>query len=243
MWGPISEPTLDEVVERVASLGIGLDSMVLDLGYGPAELLRRIVERTGASGIGVDSSPFALEEARARLARSPIGDRVELRLADATQIDRRPEHNLVLCIGPGWDTGGWSGLAEWTAGFAAPGGHLLLGEGAWRRGPTRGELRTLGMELDAYPPTERVEAIVSEAKVDVLWSHRVAVEDWNAYGERYRQAMLSFVQSSPDDPIAAAARERSGPGWPMYELLHSLLDFVIVLGRPDAASASGNIRN
>ena len=232
MWGPIAEATADDMVERVASLGIGSGSRVLDLGCGPAELLRRIVERTGAAGVGVDTSPFALEEARARIARSPVGDRIELRLADVNGMDRRAVHDLVLCIGPGWDTGGWSGLAAWASGFVAPGGHLLLGEGAWRRRPTTDELRTVGMELDAYPPSDAVEGIVEAAGVQVLWSHRVAGADWNAYGERYRAAMLDFLRSSPNDPIAAAARERSGSQWPTYDLLHSVLDFVLVLGRP-----------
>jgi SAM-dependent methyltransferase len=220
-------------VERVASLGIGAGSRVLDLGCGPAELLRRIVERTGASGVGVDASPFALEEARARIARSSVGDRIELRLADVEEIERRPEHDLVLCIGPGWDTGGWSGLAQLAARFVAPGGHLVLGEGAWRRRPTAGELRTLGMDAGAHPISQRVEEIVAKSGVQVLWSARASNEDWDAYGERYRTAMLDFVQSSPEDPLAAAARERSRNEWPTFELLHSTLDFVLVLGRPE----------
>lgn len=235
MWGPISEATVDDVVERVAALGIGPGSHILDLGCGPAELLRRIVERTGALGVGLDASLFAIEEARARIARSPVVDRIELRLADVAEVERWQAHDLVLCIGPGWDTGGWKELTDWTAALVTPGGHLLLAEGAWRRRPTRTELRALGIEMDAYPPTEEVERIVAKAGVHVLWSHRVGGEDWRAYGERYRNAMLSFVQASPDDPIAADVRERSGPGWATYNLLHSLLDFVLVLGRPDRA--------
>lgn len=233
MWGPISEATLEDVVDRVASLGIRRGSRVLDLGCGPAELLRRIVERTGALGLGVDASPFAIEEARARVARSPVADRIELRLADVGEVDEWPAHDLVLCVGPGWDAGGWSRLEDWTAAFVAPGGHLVLAEGAWRRQPTRTELRSLGMEIDTYPPTEQVEGIVAEAGVQVLWSHRVTGDDWDAYGVRYRNAMLSFVQASPDDPLASHLRERAGAGWAMYDLLHSLLDFVLVLGRSD----------
>lgn len=232
MWGPISDATLDDLLERVESLGIGLGSRVLDLGCGPAELLRRIVERTGAFGVGIDASPFAIEEARARVARSGVGDRIELRLGDVNAVDRSPAHDLVLCIGPGWDHGGWHRLVEWTTAFVAPGGHLLVAEGAWRRDPTSTELRALGMTTDSYPLTDRVEGIVARAGVDVLWSHRVGADDWDAYGERYRSAMLSFVESSPDDPLAPVARERSGRGWAMYEVLHSLLDFVFVLGRP-----------
>lgn len=195
-------------------------------------MLRRIVERTGARGFGVDASSFAIEEARARVARSSVADRIELRLADAGTIERQPAHDLVLCIGPGWDTGGWTALTGWAAAFVTPGGHLALADGAWRRRPTAGELRTLGMEIGAYPPSGRVEGLVGEAGVKVLWSHRASGDDWQAYGDRYRDAMLSFARAAPEDPLARRASERAGPGWGMYDLLHSLLDFVLVIGRP-----------
>ena len=143
----------------------------------------------------------------------------------------------MLCIGPGWDAGGWSTLAHWAAGFVAPGGHVVLGEAAWRRRPTTGELRTLGMDAEAYPISERVEGFVARSGVQVLWSGRARSDDWEAYGERYRTAMLDFVRSAPDDPLAAAARERSGTDWPTFELLHSILDFVLIFGRPGRPTA------
>jgi len=128
MWGPIGEETVAEITALAGLHGIGDSSRVLDLGCGPAELLRRICEATGASGTGVDASPFALTEARRRLAGSPARDRIELRLADATAFEARDE-DLVLCIGPGWKSGGWRALADWASGFVTPGGLLLLGEG------------------------------------------------------------------------------------------------------------------
>lgn len=139
--GPISEATIEDVVGRVIALGIGPDSRVLDLGCGPAELLRRILERTGASGLGIDASPFAIEEARARLSGSAAADRVELRLADVRELDRETAFDPVLCIGPGWDAGGWSSLARWASSLVDAGGHLILADGAWRRRPTDSELR------------------------------------------------------------------------------------------------------
>jgi uncharacterized protein YdeI (YjbR/CyaY-like superfamily) len=65
------------------------------------QLLRRICESTGARGAGIDTSPFALTEARRRLVGSAAHDRVDLQVADATELDPRGDQDLVLCIGRG----------------------------------------------------------------------------------------------------------------------------------------------
>lgn len=95
---------------------------------------------------------------------------------------------------------------------------------------------SLDMDIDAYPPTERVEGILADAGVRFAWSRRSNDADWAAYGDRYRAAMLSHVRVSIDDPLAPRLRARAGPGWGTYALLHTLLDFVVVVGHPNEAS-------
>lgn len=116
MWGPISESTIQEILSRAGAF-IERTSGILDLGCGPAELLCRLAERTGTSGVGIDASPHAVEEAARRLDASPARHRIELRVADVHGLPRKPEFDLVICIGPGWDTGGWPELTRWAAGF------------------------------------------------------------------------------------------------------------------------------
>jgi SAM-dependent methyltransferase len=235
-WGPISEATLTAIVERIAGLGLDRTSCVLDLGCGPAELLRRVVAVTGARGVGIDSSPHALEEAHRRLAGHPEADRIELQLADVTAITPRAAFDLVLCIGPGWDHGGWEALTAWAVRHAAPGGSVLLAEGAWRAPPAAEDLDTVGLAVTDYVPTAAVPAAVRRGGADPVWHRVVDASEWDAYGRAYRAAMLAFLERSADDPLAPALRARAGPGWPVYERLHALLDYVIVLAsRPDAA--------
>jgi SAM-dependent methyltransferase len=229
MWGPISSATLAVIEARVGDLGLDGRSRVLDLGCGPAELLRRIAARTGASGVGVDSSPYALAEARRRLAGTAEADRIDLRLADVTALEVAAEFDLVLCIGPGWHHGGWEALTGSTLGHVAPRGWMLLGDGAWRAAPSPGDLRATGLSRDDYPATAEVLAAVRRGGADPDWCHVVDPAEWEAYGAAYRAGMLAFLARSPNDPLAPALRERSGPGWPAYERLHELLDFVIVL--------------
>lgn len=235
MWGPVGEETVGELTALVERHGIDRTSRILDLGCGPAELLRRLCEATGASGTGIDASPLALTEARRRLAGSPARDRVELRLADATALEARGDEDLVLCIGPGWKSGGWRALAGWASGFVKPGGLQLLGEGAWRADPPPDALARLGMQPDDYLASPDVAAAVKATGVSVIWSHAATAHEWTAYADDYRAAMRSFAREHPADPVTPALLERAEAGWADYETLHELLDFVVVL----AMSARG----
>jgi len=234
MWGPVGEATLAALVDQLERSGIVAGDLLLDLGCGPAELLRRVCERTAASGVGIDTSPEALAEAARRLATSPARERVELRAADATNQPREGRAAVALCIGPGWVTGGWAAMTEWMTGFVRPGGHLVLGEGAWAREPSRSELQALGMTLDDYPATDEVEAAVRRHS-DPLWRHRSTDDEWDAYAAAYRSSLSSFATEHPDHELAPAAAQRAGPGWATFELLHELLDFVIVFARRPTA--------
>jgi SAM-dependent methyltransferase len=229
MWGPIADRTVDELTALVGRHGIDTSSRVLDLGCGPAELLRRICEWTRATGTGVDASPLALAEARRRLTGSPAENRIDLRLADVTALEGLVEHDLVICVGPGWKSGGWGDLTGWAARFVAPGGLLLLGEGAWRLAPPSHALARLGMRADDYLPAPDVPSAVTEAGASVLWSRRATTQEWAAYADAYRSSMRDFARDHPDDPVTPPLLERAEAGWADYELLHELLDFVLVL--------------
>jgi SAM-dependent methyltransferase len=229
MWGPVGEETIGDLSLLAERHGIDASSRILDLGCGPAELLRRICESTGATGTGVDASPFALAEARRRLDDSPASDLIDLRLGDATTLEPRGDHDLVLCVGPGWTSGGWTALAAWASGFVAPGRLVLLGEGAWRVDPPPDALARLGMGIGDYLPSSEVPAALESTGASVIWSRRATAEEWAAYADRYRTAMRTFARDDPDDPVTPAVRQRAEAGWADYETLHELLDFVLVL--------------
>lgn len=230
MWGPIAEATLDELVDEVASRG-GDHERVIDLGCGPAELLRRVVERSGARGVGLDLSPHAIAEAGRRVGRSPARDRIELRLADVLELAPEPSHDTVCCIGPGWPSGGWPSLPRWASRFGRPGSLLVLGEGAWRSTPSADVLGRLDMAIDDYVRSDEVDACLRGAGIEPLWTHRATDAEWDAYADAYRRCLTAFASAHPDDPLAPAAAERAGRGWARFELLHATIDFVTVVAR------------
>ena len=238
MWGPIDDRTLHELVDAARDLGLGPASRIIDLGCGPAELLRRIVEATGASGIGVDASRHAIAEARRRLGRAPARDRVELIVDDVHALEASPAFDLVMCIGPGWKGAGWDALARWAARFVVPGGHLVVADGAWRVPPSDDLLRRLDLRTDDRSSTADVIPAVRAAGLEPVRIWRASADAWSAYGTAYRQALQAFATDHPDDPLGPAAEERAGRGWEPYELLHEALDFVIVLARQPTSAAS-----
>lgn len=250
VWGPIGEATLEELVELLASVGVGTGTRIVDLGCGPAELLRRVCEKTRASGQGVDSSAYAIEEARRRASASEARDRIELRVADVADLQPEGSFDVTMCLGPGWEAGGWPAFARWAAEFTRPGGHLLIGDLAWRGEPDPEALAWLDMTRDEYPLSHEVERIVRESSIEVMWTHRATDAEWQAYATSYRSALRRFASEEPDHPITPAIVERAEAGWARYEQLHALLDFVIVLGGsargsrriPPVTTTAGGIR-
>ncbi len=73
--------------------------------------------------------------------------------------------------------------------------------------------------------------------VEPVWSRLASRDEWDAYGATYREALASFARDHPGDPIAPAAAERAGSGWAEFELLHEVLDFGLVIGRPVRAES------
>jgi SAM-dependent methyltransferase len=231
MWGPMSLATVDQVISQVERHAHDPIVSAIDLGCGPAELARRVAERFGSRVTAIDTSRYALDEARRRLAASGARDLVDLRLGDVRDIEAEPAFDLVACIGPGWRSGGWQRFATWASAFARQDGLLLLADGAWRTPPSADDLDRLGMAADDYLPTAEVEGAVRTAGVEPLWSHRSRRDEWDGYAAAYREALRRFSREHADDPLAEAAARRAGPGWSEFELLHAVLDFVILLCR------------
>lgn len=64
---------------------------VLDLGCGDATFLRHLCrDLKGARGFGIDRDPDVLEDARDATAKSGLSDRIQLALADFTDLDAAP---------------------------------------------------------------------------------------------------------------------------------------------------------
>ena len=79
-------------------LALGTGETALDLGTGTADLSIVIIAQSGPGTrmIGMDITPEMLEQARIKLARLGLQDRIELRIGDAEHIDL-PDNSIDGC--------------------------------------------------------------------------------------------------------------------------------------------------
>lgn len=82
--------------QGLEKLSAGPGEKILEIGFGTGHCLISLAESVGATGhiVGVDISDGMLSIARERLLKEGLGDRVELRLGDATLLDFIQDESL-----------------------------------------------------------------------------------------------------------------------------------------------------
>jgi SAM-dependent methyltransferase len=133
LYNPLSAADLDRAIDL---LDLAPGARALDVACGTGVALRRIAARWEVRGTGYDRDPHLVERGR---RAAPAG--VELVVADEPPAG---PFELVLCIASSHALGGFPEALERLRELVRPGGHLLLGEGYWRRPPTREYLDALG---------------------------------------------------------------------------------------------------
>jgi SAM-dependent methyltransferase len=204
-WNPVPEQVLEDFC---SDLPLAADSRVLDVGCGRAELLIRLTEGHRCHSLGLDPNPLALELARAEAARRVPGAALELRESPFQPGLLTPASlDLAICLGATQAFDGFEG-ALWTLReLVKPGGHLLVGEGYWRREPEPAYLEVLGCGVgDLHSHLVNVR-LAEEAGLEVLRAHETAEADWDAYEDRYEANILGWCEEHADDPAAGPLRE------------------------------------
>jgi SAM-dependent methyltransferase len=223
---PLNEEDVDALVER---LPLEAGARVVDLGCGKAELLIRILERHDVSAVGIDLSPYFLAEAREEAARRLSGARLELREEDAARTRFEPESfDLAIAVGAGgvWD--GCHAALRALARLVPPGGHVLLGEGYWRREPSAAYLEALGAERDELVDREGLVAAARREGLELVEALESSEADWERYergwaenGERWavehpghpaREELLAWIRNGRDRFERLGGRETLGFG-------------------------------
>jgi cyclopropane fatty-acyl-phospholipid synthase-like methyltransferase len=191
---PLAEEDVDEMIEALA---LDPGAHVLDLGCGKAEVLLRIVERyADVSATGLDRSRVVLAEARRQAAERVPESKVTLLEQDVREYAPEPgTFDLVVSTGGVSFRGGVGGTLAVLAGFVAPGGKLLFGEGYWREEPTAEYLVALGAAREELKDYEGTIGAAQDAGLELKRAVSSSVEDWDAYedawarnGERYADA-------------------------------------------------------
>ncbi|MGB0685007.1 MAG: SAM-dependent methyltransferase [Planctomycetota bacterium] len=206
IWNPIG---LDSLLALTARCGLAEDRRVLDVGCGRAELLLSLIEQHGVVAVGVEPSPRATEVALAEADARDPGARLHLQVAafDAS-LFAPASFDLVACLGATHACGSFADTLAALAPLARPGGHLLIGEGYWRRKPDQEYLAFLGCTEEELTPLEGFAAAGEAQGLAMVAQAASSDEEWDAYEGGYEANMRAHLADHPDDPDAEAFRER-----------------------------------
>jgi len=203
---PVDPAALEEMIRQV---GLRPGDSVVDVGCGKAELLALLAERHGASCFGVDLNGAFLAEGRALADQRGVAGLVTLIEGDAARLDVEPAScALALCIGASHALGGYPQTLRALGRMVRPGGHVLVGEGYWKRTPDTEYLERLGATADEMGSHEQNLAAAGAAGLEVRDACTSREEDWDRYEDLYADAVERYVATHPEDPDSAAMQDR-----------------------------------
>ena len=203
-------PVDPAVLERALGLAdLQPGQRVLDVGCGKAALLVHLAERFGARCIGIDLNPAFLAEGRAQAERRGVASAVTLIETDASGLDAGDApFDLGLCIGATQAFGTYGDTLRELAKRVRPGGHLLVGEGYWKRAPAAEYLARLETTADELTTHEGNVAAGVAQGLEARGAWESSPDNWDRYEDLYARTMEEYVAAHPEDPDAPAMDER-----------------------------------
>jgi SAM-dependent methyltransferase len=195
---PLSEAA---VGEAIAALELPARARALDVGCGTGELLARV---PGVFRVGIEPDADRAAKARERLDEVHEARFDEVRLAPGS-------FDLVCCVGSSHAIGRWNDALRVLASLTRPLGYALVGEGFWRRHPSRSYLDVLGGEEADLPDFDHLEAGAIDAGWALVRHHVASDADWADYEETLAANGERAYAANPDAGLrewldAAAAR-------------------------------------
>lgn len=209
VWNPVG---LSHLQEYVSQLMLPETSTVLDIGCGRGYLLSLILSQYEAQGIGVDNSSFAIAEAASAMRDLLANGRLillEKTFDPAEYADS--SFDLVVCIGSCHAIESLRATLQTAKRLLRPKGMLLVGEGYWRRTPSRDYLDFLKMSADEQLDHQGNRATGASEGFQLVRSSECSQEEWDTYEEQYSRNVEEFVRVNGLDPDAEAMLERIRP--------------------------------
>lgn len=223
---PVSASAIEHAIDLLAAAHAAPGSpplaSALDIACGKAELLIRLCERFPAPfrALGIDNSALMIDQAGQRAANRSVSSRLSLRLSDAEHvIPLLPgsSFDLVSCIGSSHALHDVHRTLEHMARLVTRRGHVLLGEGYWKKKPDPTYLAALGASEDEMGTHEANQQLGAAHDLQLAWSTVATDQDWDGYENAYSANIERFARENPDDPDVPAMLERSRNWHALYQ--------------------------
>ncbi len=200
----------EKAARLIVLLGLRGTSSVVEIGCGKAHLLALALEQSGARGIGIDINPeFIAAAKRAHVELVGSGRMRVLEQSAQEALRTLAPQDAFFCIGSAHYMGGLSAALTDIRARLKPGGHVLLGEGYWKRAPDDEYLALLGARQDALDTHADNAVRCRELGFDVLYTTQATVDEWDDYEGLYAKAIFDFCHKAPGDPAASQWRRRA----------------------------------
>ncbi|WP_413303981.1 class I SAM-dependent methyltransferase [Bacillus sp. 1P10SD] len=201
-----------KMMKMIRMMSLEPNMKVIDFGAGKCELLIRLVEDFNITGTAIELYDGAIEEAKLKaLNRIPEG-RIDFIVEDASMAVRRLEANkfdVGICIGSTHALGGLESTLETMKRVVKKDGFILIGEGYWRKTPSKNYLEALGGADESELKSHAENIMITEELGFIpLWSYVASEDDWDDYEWLYSSSIENYCHENPDDPDQEAMLER-----------------------------------
>lgn len=199
--------SIEKLLALGASLKFNVDTHILDLACGKAEMLVQWAEAYAISGVGIDISEVFLAAGRQRISSAGLSDRITLIRADAGAYEADPAYNVVSCLGATWIGDGLEGTLDLMRRALDPGqrGLLLVGEPYWHAEPS--EQNRADLPGDWAVTLGGLAARIEATGVEIVEMVVTAKDDWDRYEARHWIAVDRWADAHPEHPLREAVLE------------------------------------
>ncbi|MBV6658033.1 MAG: methyltransferase domain-containing protein [Devosiaceae bacterium] len=203
---PVSASALEALTSE---LGLRPRSRVVDYGCGTGGMTAWFAETYGPHVDAIERGPRMAAAARMRAERITAPGTMTVHETSAADFAVDAPYDLAIAVGADGLFG--ATITETLHGLAnrvRPRGHILLGDTYWRRPPWQAYLTHLGIGEDAMGSFADMVGHARSAGLEVLAAQEASEADWDDYEARYAAAVEAHLRAHPNDPDAAAMRER-----------------------------------
>jgi SAM-dependent methyltransferase len=205
-------------------LRLDSESRVLDVACGKAGPATILASTYGCRILGIEVPPAFADDARNRIAAAGLEQLVEIRKADAAEVELEPEAwDAALCLGASFVWGTIAEAAKILHPAVRAGGFAAIGEPFWRDWP-------LPERVDAedYVGLEATVARFEAAAFATTGVIAASEDDWDRYESLHWRALEEWL-AGHDEPEIRARHEAYRSKYLAYQ--RALLGWAIFVGR------------